>query len=229
MLSQPRDETAPGQLNARRQTQAPSGWPEASPEDALSGPSSQPPGTLRAELSNLDRAIYAAVASTATPKVDRALARFTSTADHSKLWMASAAGMAVLGGSTGRRAALRGLASAGLASLVVNQVFKNANRRRRPDRDGAAVPDARRVPMPTSTSFPSGHSASAFAFAEGISADMPLLGVPMRLAATLVAYSRVHAGVHYPGDVVAGSLIGMACGELAPILVTMAGSRLAAR
>lgn len=174
----------------------------------------------------MDRAIYAAVAGTATPKLDRALLRFTSAADHSKLWLGSAAIIAAVGGPTGRRAALNGLASVGLASLGVNQLFKNANRRGRPDRDVAEVPEARRVPMPTSTSFPSGHSASAFAFAEGISGELPWLAVPMRLAATLVAYSRVHAGVHYPGDVVAGSLIGMACGEIAPRLVTRAEHRI---
>jgi undecaprenyl-diphosphatase len=227
MPSQPQDETAPGSPQAQPSPPQSAATPEDSAVPA--GRSSQPPGTLRAELSSLDRAIYAAVASTPTPKVDVAMARFTSAADHSKLWIASASALALFGGKTGRRAAVRGMASVGLASLMVNQGFKNANRRSRPDRDGAAVPEARRVPMPTSTSFPSGHSASAFAFAEGISSELPWLGVPMRLAATLVAYSRVHAGVHYPGDVVAGSLIGMACGELAPMAVERIAARLPQR
>jgi undecaprenyl-diphosphatase len=73
--------------------------------------------------------------------------------------------------------------------------------------------------MPDSTSFPSGHSASAFAFAEGVSAAAPALGVPVRLLAVAVAYSRVHTGVHYPGDVVAGSLIGITAGEVASKVV----------
>ena len=51
--------------------------------------------------------------------------------------------------------------------------------------------DGRLVPMPESTSFPSGHSASAFAFAEAVSSVIPALGVPLRLAAATVAYSRV--------------------------------------
>ena len=63
------------------------------------------------------------------------------------------------------------------------------------------------------TSFPSGHSASAFAFANGVSGEMPELAVPLRLAAAAVAWSRVHTGVHYPGDVITGSLIGGAVGE----------------
>ena len=67
--------------------------------------------------------------------------------------------------------------------------------------------------MPTSTSFPSGHSASGFAFAQAVAATRPELGLPLRGLAAVVAYSRVHTGVHYPGDVLAGSLVGMAIGE----------------
>ena len=55
--------------------------------------------------------------------------------------------------------------------------------------------------MPTSTSFPSGHAASAFAFAYAVGRRIPALAVPIRLLAAGVAYSRVHTGVHYPGDV----------------------------
>ena len=73
--------------------------------------------------------------------------------------------------------------------------------------------EARHVRMPTSTSFPSGHSASGFAFAAGVAEALPVLGVPLRGLATVVAYSRIHSGVHYPGDVIVGSLVGMAVGE----------------
>ncbi len=64
------------------------------------------------------------------------------------------------------------------------------------------------MPMPRSASFPSGHSASAFAFAYAVGRHLPVLAVPIRLLAVAVAYSRVHTGVHYPGDVVIGSVTG---------------------
>lgn len=95
-------------------------------------------------------------------------------------------------------------------------VLKPLGGRRRPNRDTNNVPVARQVPMPETTSFPSGHAASAFAFASGASFALPAVGFPLNLAAAVVAYSRVHTGVHYPGDVVAGAVAGAA---LAPIAV----------
>lgn len=68
--------------------------------------------------------------------------------------------------------------------------------------------------MPGSTSFPSGHSASAFAFATAAGHEYPLASLPLHIMAGTVAYSRIHTGVHYPGDVAAGSLIGAVAGGI---------------
>ena len=68
--------------------------------------------------------------------------------------------------------------------------------------------------MPTSRSFPSGHSAAAFAFATGVADISPAAAIPLRALAAVVAYSRVHTGVHFPGDVIAGALTGVTVGEL---------------
>ena len=43
--------------------------------------------------------------------------------------------------------------------------------------------------------------------------SLPAAAAPLWALAALVAYSRVHTGVHYPGDVVAGSLLGIALAE----------------
>jgi undecaprenyl-diphosphatase len=67
--------------------------------------------------------------------------------------------------------------------------------------------------MPRSTSFPSGHAASASAFGTVATAS-PEAGLPLSAAAALVAYSRVHTGVHYPLDVIAGSLTGATLAQL---------------
>jgi undecaprenyl-diphosphatase len=169
--------------------------------------------TVLHELSEVDRAIYRAIAATPTPTLDEPLRRLSSLANHSKLWLGAAGALFVLGGRTGRRAAVTGLVAVGVNSALVNVPMKFASGRARPDRETAGVPAQRWVPMPTSTSFPSGHSASGFAFAEGVAGSMPVLAVPLRGLAAIVAYSRVHTGVHYPGDVIIGSLVGATIGE----------------
>ncbi len=56
--------------------------------------------------------------------------------------------------------------------------------------------------------MPSGHSASAVAFAVGAGLVKPALGAALAPAALGVAYSRVHTGAHWPSDVVFGSVLG---------------------
>src|SRR5262245_20490897 len=164
------------------------------------------------QLGAIDRAVYAAVASVPTPALDQTMRRLSRSADRSRLWMGIAAALA-LTGPGGRRAAARGSLAVATTSAVVNLGAKTLSRRRRPDRSGAGVPGVRHVQMPTSTSFPSGHSASAFAFATAISRDNPWLAIAIQFLAGGVAYSRVHTGVHYPGDTVAGALIGFGAGQ----------------
>src|SRR5690349_25099902 len=132
------------------------------------------------------------------------MSRLATAADYSRLSLASAAVLAVTRGERGRRAAKLGLASIAVTATVVNVAVKPLARRRRPDREGAEVPVARHVPMPRSQSLPSGHSAAAFAFATGVGHELPHDAVALRALAALVAYSRVHTGVHFPGDVVIG-------------------------
>jgi undecaprenyl-diphosphatase len=160
------------------------------------------------ELGAVDRAAYEAVARTPTSKLDGPARRLSDAANYSRLWLAIAAVVAVRGGRRGRRAALEGVLAIGVTSAAVNLGVKSLARRRRPDRAGADVLQARHVRMPGSTSFPSGHAASAFAFAYAVGRHLPGLAVPLRLLAGGVAYSRVHTGVHYPGDVVIGSILG---------------------
>jgi membrane-associated phospholipid phosphatase len=165
------------------------------------------------ELGVVDRAVYAAVASASTPVLDEPVRRLSGAANNSRLWLAIAAGLAIAGGHRGRRAALTGTVAIGVTSAFVNLGVKSLYARQRPDRAGAGVPDQRQVPMPSSSSFPSGHSAAGFAFATAVGRELPWLGSGLRFAAAAVAYSRVHTGVHYPGDTVVGSLIGAGTGQ----------------
>ena len=165
------------------------------------------------ELNKLDQKVYAAVATSPTPSVDAGLRKLSNAANYSRISGGISIGLAVLGGPVGRKAALRGMASIAVTSAVLNALVKPIAHRARPDREEAAVPEVRHVRMPTSHSFPSGHSASAFAFAAGVGHVLPWSVPPLTLLAAAVAYSRVHTGVHYPGDVVIGSLSGIILAE----------------
>jgi undecaprenyl-diphosphatase len=166
------------------------------------------------DAERIDVAIYAAVAATPTPALDRAVRRLTTAANYSRLSLAAAGALAVTRGPRGRRAAGMGLASIAVTSAIVNLAIKPLARRRRPDRDTRGVPLSRHVPMPTSRSFPSGHTASAFAFATAVGDVLPREALALRMLAAAVGYSRVHAGVHFPGDVLVGALIGTSTAQI---------------
>lgn len=173
---------------------------------------------LSSELSRLDLATYEAIARTGTPTLDRVFRDVSRAADYSKLWLGSAALLVAAGGPRGPRAAAEGLASVALTAAVVNILLKPVGRRARPNRATHEVAGIRHVRMPRSRSFPSGHAASAFAFATGVGSSLPEAAVPLSALATLVAYSRVHTGVHYPLDSIFGSVAGLA---LAPLAITL--------
>lgn len=166
-----------------------------------------------APLRRADLALFRAIARAEIPVIGAWLPRLSRAANHSRLWMALAALLAIFGGRFGRRASTRGLVATGITSAVTNLPVKLVTARVRPDL--TVVPQIRRLArVPTSTSFPSGHSASAFAFATAVSMEKPRLRLPLYTLAAAVATSRVYTGVHYPADVVVGSAIGTTVAKL---------------
>jgi undecaprenyl-diphosphatase len=73
-----------------------------------------------------------------------------------------------------------------------------------------------------SSSFPAGHAATAFAGATLLSYIAPKAMPGFAALAVLIAYSRVYVGVHYPGDVIAGAIVGVAVGIIAIGVVAFA-------
>jgi undecaprenyl-diphosphatase len=142
--------------------------------------------------------------------LDPVLPRLSHAADHGLLWWGVATALGATRGRR-RRAAVRGLVALAIASGVANGPAKVVFRRNRPATHG--VPIVRRLRRELTTfSFPSGHSASAAAFATAVALDAPGAAVPVALLAGTVAFSRVYVGAHYPSDVVAGVLLGAAAG-----------------
>jgi diacylglycerol kinase family enzyme/membrane-associated phospholipid phosphatase len=141
------------------------------------------------------------------PGVDLAMHGLGRAADKGGLWIAVAIGLGARRDKWTRRAALRGLAGMAIASTTANLVAKQLSGRARPE-DPRVFADR----LSRTTSFPSGHAASAAAFATGVALEVPALAVPIGGLATLVAVSRLVTRVQYPSDVVAGAAVGAAAG-----------------
>lgn len=104
------------------------------------------------------------------------------------------------------------VAVAALAAEVVSRLLKEWIGRERPP---LRYPDPEPlVHVPSSSSFPSGHATVGFACAAVLARAAPRLALPLYSLAALVAWSRVHVGVHYPLDVVAGAALGWLIGHV---------------
>ncbi|MFF5792994.1 bifunctional phosphatase PAP2/diacylglycerol kinase family protein [Paeniglutamicibacter sp. NPDC012692] len=158
-------------------------------------------------VATFDRFLVRAVSRQPSGPQDAFFSALSAAATKGKLWFAIAGGFAMVRGDP-RRAAVHGLLALGAASAVTNLVFKTLLPRARPV--PGDLPIFRFVhPQPTSSSLPSGHSASAAAFTLGVGMVSPALGVALVPVAAGVAYSRVHTGAHWPSDVLFGSAIGV--------------------
>jgi diacylglycerol kinase family enzyme/membrane-associated phospholipid phosphatase len=152
---------------------------------------------------------FRSLARARIPLLGPALPWLSRAANHARLWTGIALLLTAFGGRFGRRAALRGMLAVVVTSGLTNLPAKLLAGRTRPDL--TVVPEVRRLArVPSSTSFPSGHAASAAAFATGVALERPELRAPMAGLAGAVAISRIYTGVHYPGDVVVGAGIGYA-------------------
>src|SRR3954454_24684591 len=176
------------------------------------------PAVLRSVDANDDRPGVEPALDTITADTDLDPAghffyALSSAADHGLLWLLLGSARAARKGDPA--IALRLGTVLGAESLLTNGVIKMAFRRIRPQdhfTHDEELPYGMRRPI--TSSFPSGHAASAFMAATVLSKGTRLAPAYFALAA-LVAYSRVHVRMHHPADVVGGAALGVALGAVA--------------
>jgi membrane-associated phospholipid phosphatase len=163
---------------------------------------------VRSALARADLRLYRLVRSAAKPPVSEAVGRFSRLGEHAALWLALGAVGAALDGPDRRARWRRGALVVG-ATYAANTAIKTVFRRRRPAIEELPA----LVSTPTKLSFPSAHASSSFAAARAYAGLVP--AGPLYATAAAMACSRVYLGVHYPSDIAAGALLGLAMGSVA--------------
>jgi undecaprenyl-diphosphatase len=103
-----------------------------------------------------------------------------------------------------------------IIQIVLQQIIKNLFSRQRPYVSHEEISIV--INPPDRFSFPSGHTAGAFVLVFFFWYFYPFLFVPMLVLATLIAFSRMYLGLHYPTDVMAGVILGYISARLGIIL-----------
>jgi undecaprenyl-diphosphatase len=110
------------------------------------------------------------------------------------------------------------VAATAITTSLLNALFKYAVQR---DRPPTIILDPKPLmEVPTTSSFPSGHTSTSFACAYVISRLAPRLTIPVFVLAALIGFSRIYVGVHYPLDVVAGAIFGLIVAKALLMLLT---------
>jgi undecaprenyl-diphosphatase len=154
---------------------------------------------------DLDRALFRAIFGVKWAPLSTVMRAFTVAGTAGALWGFVAAAAFLLTGLESSRLLIPRVAIA--ASWTAAEGAKYLFNRTRPflwDTEIAPL-----IRTPSSSSFPSGHSATAAAGALTLSVLYPPLAPALVLAALLVVLSRVYLGVHFPFDVLAGIFIGL--------------------
>ncbi len=142
------------------------------------------------------------------PLLDKLMVLITSLGDKGMIWILIA--LILLINKKTRTAGLLTLAALGLSAIIGEGILKPLFQRPRPYTDYPTT--LMLIDQLTSYSFPSGHTSSSFAAAYVLSKYFKQFALLFWSFAIVMGLSRIYLFVHYPTDVIAGALLGLACG-----------------
>jgi len=145
-----------------------------------------------------------------TPGVEGAAKALGRAGNNGAIWFGIGVLLAIVDGSN--REAWLICAALGPVAIGLNYFVKLIVRRPRPVLEGLPPLGG----APSSLSFPSAHATASFAVATAMTRVEPWGALAFVLAFAL-ALGRPYLGMHYPSDVVAGALLGIALGLIVPL------------
>jgi membrane-associated phospholipid phosphatase len=145
-----------------------------------------------------------------SPAVEEAARLLGKAGNNGAIWIAIGIVLALVDSSN--RESWLICAVLGPVAIALNYVIKALVRRPRPVLEGLPPLGG----APSSLSFPSAHATSSFAVATAMTRVEPIAALAFILAAAL-AFGRPYLGMHYPSDVLAGALLGVALGLVVPL------------
>ena len=146
-----------------------------------------------------------------SPGIEDAAIALGKAGNNGLIWFILGATLAVI--DNGRWESWLICALLGPVAIGLNYVVKLAVKRPRPVLEGLPPLGG----APSSLSFPSAHATSSFAAAAALGRVEPRASAPLHALATAIAVGRPYLGMHYPSDVLAGALIGIALGLIVPL------------
>ena len=161
-------------------------------------------------ITNIDLGIMMFVQENLRSEIGNAIMKFiTHLGDGGWLWIVI--GVILLLFKKTRLAGFSVLISLAINALFTNVTLKDLIARPRPFHVSDQILPL--IPLPSSFSFPSGHTSGSLTAAFALYKTTPKkYGVPAVILAALIGLSRIYVGVHYPTDVLAGAIIGVICG-----------------
>lgn len=172
-------------------------------------------------------AILDAIQLIHTPWLDALVAAYTSTSDVGQIWILLGIVLAIIPKTRKLGAAV--LVAVLIGAIVTSGILKPLIMRPRPCDVNPLVPMI--VDRPHGSSFPSGHATAAFAAFGALlfSKGPKLLVIVVGIGALLMALTRLYCYVHYPTDVLAGTVVGLLAGFAAAKIVEAASRKLQER